>query len=168
MSQPYTLRPATAADYDFLYDLHRTTMRPYIEAIWGWHEDWQEEYFRKKFVPLTRRIIQVDGTDAGVVVVEQRPDELYLALIELLPVYQGRGIGTAIVNGLKATAHAAGQPLTLHVLRSNGPARRLYERLGFGLVADEGERYLMVCPPASGPVGSLTGGREDSRPEQGG
>ena len=147
----YTLRPATVDDYDFLYGLHRSAMRDYIEAIWGWHEEWQAEYFRRKFDPLTRQIIVIDGADAGVLVVEERPDEVYVGLIELLPAYQGRGLGTVILSGLRAEAHHRGLPLTLHVLRTNLPARRLYERLGFHVVAEEGYRRRMVCAPKEEP-----------------
>jgi len=31
----YRLRPVTDADYEFLYDLTRTTMRAYVEPVWG-------------------------------------------------------------------------------------------------------------------------------------
>ena len=55
----YTLRPATPEDYDFFFALHRAAMRDYIETIWGWHDDWQEEYFRRKYDPGQRQIIQV-------------------------------------------------------------------------------------------------------------
>lgn len=147
----YTLRPAVEEDYDFLYTLNRTALRVYVEPIWGWHEEWQQEYFRRKYNPQARQIIQVGGVDAGVVVVERRADEVYLALIELLPAFQGRGIGTAVVEALKRSAHAAGQPVTLHVLRTNTPARRLYERLGFSVVAEEEARLQMRCsPPIAG------------------
>lgn len=143
----YTLRPATDDDFDFLFALHRSAMREYIDAIWGWHEEWQAEYFLKKFDPSTRQIIVVDGIEAGVLVVEERPDEVYVGLIELLPAYQGQGIGTLIIAGLLADAHSRGLPLSLHVLRTNHPARRLYERLGLGVVEEEAHRYRMIAPP---------------------
>lgn len=143
----HTLRKATAEDYDFLYSLHRTTMREYIEATWGWHEEWQEEYFRRKYDPAKRRIIQVDGRDVGVVVVEERNDELYLGLIEILPDYQRQGIGTAVVESLKAKGKTLGRPVTLHVLKTNLPARQLYRRLGFQIVEEEEVRYKMAWTP---------------------
>jgi len=143
MSTAYTLRPATLADFDFLFALHSAAMRAYIEPIWGWHEDWQLDYFREKFDSRQRQIIQVEGQDVGVLVVEHRPDELYLGLIELLPGFQGRGIGTAIVHELIDQARADGLPLGLHVLRTNTPARKLYERLGLRVVAEETNRYRM-------------------------
>ncbi len=143
----YTLRPATDDDFDFLFALHRSAMREYIDAIWGWHDGWQAEYFLKKFDPSTRQIIVIDGVDAGVLVVEERPDGVYVGLIELLPTYQGRGVGTAIISGLLTDAHRRGLTLSLHVLRTNHPARRLYERLGLRVVAEEAHRYRMIAPP---------------------
>lgn len=145
----YTLRPATDDDYDFLYDLHRLVLRAYIEPLWGWNEEWQEEYFRKKFNPRHRQIILVDGRAAGVLVVEEYPDYLYLGLIELLPEFQKLGIGTAIINRLKSEACAKGKPVRLHVLRTNEPARRLYERLGFTVIAEETHRFMMSYAPAN-------------------
>lgn len=143
----YTLRPATYDDYDFLFALHRSAMREYIDAIWGWNERWQAEYFLKKFDPSARQIIVIDGVDAGVLVVEERPAEVYVGLIELLSAYQGRGVGTAIIIGLLADAHSRGLPLSLHVLRTNHPARRLYERLGLRVVEEEAHRNRMSTLP---------------------
>jgi ribosomal protein S18 acetylase RimI-like enzyme len=144
-SEPnFSLRPATAKDYDFLYRLHAVSMRPYVELLWGWEEAWQQEYFARKFDVARRKIIQIDGQDAGVLVVEQRAYEIYLALIEILPAYQGKGVGTAIISSLLETAREKGEPVILHVLKSNTPARRLYERLGFVIAAEEDYRYKMA------------------------
>ena len=143
----YAFRQATDNDYDFLFALHRTTMREYIEPIWGWHEDWQEEYFRKKFDPRKRQIIVVNGEDAGVLVVEERLNEIYIGLIELLPKFQGSGVGTAILNDLKNKAAGQNAHLSLHVLNTNIKARRLYERFGFRAIYEESSRILMTYVP---------------------
>lgn len=143
----YAFRQAVDSDYDFLFALHRATMREYIEPIWGWHEDWQEEYFRKKFEPQKRQIIVVDGEDAGVLVVEERPNEIYLGLIELLPRFQGCGVGTSILNDLKNKAAQQKVRLSLHVLSTNIKARRLYEGIGFRAIYEESSRILMTYVP---------------------
>lgn len=143
----YTLRQATPADLDYLFDLHRATMREYVEATWGWNEEWQRDYFVKKYDPAARQVIQVHGRDAGVLVVEDRPDELYLALIEIAPEYQRRGLGRQIIANLLDRAATAHKTLSLHVLKSNVNARRLYERLGFVVVSDEEHKVGMACAP---------------------
>lgn len=145
----YTLRPATLADYDFLYALHCACIRDYVEPIWGWHEGWQAEYFRQKFDPRQRRVIVIEGRDAGVLVVEERENELYLALIEILPAAQGRGVGTAILIDLMAQARREGKPVTLDVLETNRPAQQLYERLGFQVVGQGEHRRRMAWPPVA-------------------
>ena len=145
----YSLRQATHDDYDFLYQLHATTIREYVETTWGWEEAWQQEYFARKFDPDARQIIQIDGQDAGVIVIEQRDEELFIGLIEICPRFQRRGVGTALIQHYIYDAHASGLPVSLHVFKSNTPARRHYERLGFAIVAEEKYRYKMVCPPQS-------------------
>ena len=142
----YSLRQATRDDYTFLYQLHAATMREYVDATWGWQEEWQQEYFARKFDPQNRQIIQIENQDAGVIAIEHRVEELYIALIEILPVFQRHGVGTSIIRQLINSAHSKGLPLTLHVLKTNHPARLLYERLGFTMVKDEDIRYKMICP----------------------
>ena len=139
----YQLRPALNADFEFLYQLHRATMKEYIEATWGWEESWQREYFQAKWEPAKRQIIQIDGQNAGVLVIENRDGEYYLGLIEVLPEFQGQGVGTAVIQDFIAAAHQQNLPATLHVLKSNHPARKLYQRLGFTIVVEEKYKYKM-------------------------
>ena len=75
--------------------------------------------------------------------IENREGEYYLGLIEILPEYQGHGVGTAVIQDFLAAAQAHNLPATLHVLKSNDPARKLYERLGFTIVAEEKHKYKM-------------------------
>ena len=50
--------------------------------------------------------------------------------------WRGRGIGTALMHAAEAWARDRGfDTLELDVADANGDARRLYERLGYGLVA---------------------------------
>ena len=118
-------------------------MKAYIQATWGWEESWQRDYFQAKWEPSKRNIIQVEGQDAGVLVIEHREVEYYLGLIEILPEFQGQGVGTAVIQDFIAAAQAQNLPATLHVLKSNEPARQLYERLGFTLIAEEKHKYKM-------------------------
>ena len=140
----YKLRSATHADFEFLYQLHRATMKEYIEATWGWQESWQREYFQAKWEPAKRKIIQIDNQDAGVLVIENRDGEHYLELIEILPEFQGHGVGTAVIQDFMAAAKAQNLPATLHVLKSNHKACQLYERLGFTIIAEEKYKYKMM------------------------
>jgi GNAT superfamily N-acetyltransferase len=45
--------------------------------------------------------------------IEHRATEIYLSRLELAPTHQGRGIGTRIIQDLKALAAGRGHTLTL-------------------------------------------------------
>lgn len=47
----YSLRPARMDDFGFLRNLHRATLREYVEQIWGWDESAQEKMLRERFDP---------------------------------------------------------------------------------------------------------------------
>lgn len=125
------LRPATDADLEFLYNLMVATMREYVEATWGWDEDFQARRFRGNFLAERWQTVSVGAQDVGTVAIENRPDELLLRNLYLLPSHQGRGIGTKIVQDLSRDARSRNVPVTLSVLKSNPRAIRLYEKLGF-------------------------------------
>jgi ribosomal protein S18 acetylase RimI-like enzyme len=129
----YALRPATAHDAAFIYAVRAAGLRPYVEQVWGWDDRSQAARFRESFAPHRYQVIVVAGQDVGALSVEQRPHELFVADIELLPAWRGRGLGTAILTELLRQAQQSGRPVTLHVLRVN-PAQRLYHRLGFRVV----------------------------------
>lgn len=146
-SSTYSLRQATGDDLAFLYDLHRTTIREAVEAIWGWDEGFQRRRFREQFDPAGMQIIVVDGHDVGVLQVEEWGDELFLGLIEIARSYQGQGLGTRVIKEVLAVAHAERRPVSLHVLKTNLRARRLYERLGFVVDEEREERVVMRAEP---------------------
>jgi ribosomal protein S18 acetylase RimI-like enzyme len=141
---PYSLRPATADDYPFLYDLHVAAMKDYVARTWGWDDAFQRKMFADKFRPEGSQVVVAGGRDVGVV--ERRPDAWFIANIEIAPAAQGRGLGAAIVLDLLATAARDGLPVRLQVLKVN-PARRLYERLGFAITGETPTHYLMGTAP---------------------
>lgn len=138
----YALRQATAGDYDFLYRLKATTLKPYVAATWGWDEADQQARFAAQFRPETSCIVVVDGRDVGELKVERRKDEFHIAGIYILPAWQGRGLGSQIILDVIDRATGEGQPVSLQVLKVN-PARRLYERLGFEVVEVTETHFLM-------------------------
>jgi GNAT superfamily N-acetyltransferase len=117
-------------------------MRPYVEKTWGWDEQWQAQYFRDRFDPATREIIEGDGVPIGCISVERREHCIFFAVIEIAPDHQSRGIGTELIRDLLNEADGRGVPVELQVVKVN-PARRLYERLGFAVIGETETHYLM-------------------------
>jgi GNAT superfamily N-acetyltransferase len=147
------LRPATPADSEFCFQLHKAAMGGYITAIWGWDEQRQRAYHHRSFNPGRWRIITADGADVGMIDVEYRPNEIYLGRIEIHPSHQGRGIGTRLIIALIDEARGNGQDLALDVLTVNQRAQTLYQRLGLTEVARHGDGDIKIRMRSGPPRG---------------
>lgn len=146
------LRPVTADDRELLVEIYGSTreeeLRPvpwpdsqkqyFIEMQFGA----QDQHWREAYPEASLDIVVVDGKDAGRLYVNRGARELRIIDIALLPEFRGRGIGTALLEGILEEGQASGRPVTIHVERFN-PALRLYERLGFRTIEDKGVYLLM-------------------------
>jgi ribosomal protein S18 acetylase RimI-like enzyme len=143
----FDFRPATDADYEYLYRLNETTMRAHAEKTYGpWNEPLARQIFAERWRPASTRIVLVDGQDAGMLELLPADGSVNLANIRVAPEYQGRGIGTRLISEVLRDAHGRGLSVTLRVLKVN-PARRLYERLGFVVVGETETHHLMEAHP---------------------
>jgi ribosomal protein S18 acetylase RimI-like enzyme len=137
-------RAATPEDSAFCLALHREAIGAVITEIFGtWDPQVQERFHARWFDPTRVRIIESDHAPIGVIEAHDEADHVYLARIELLPEYQGRGIGSDLMRSLRAR----GRPIRLHVFSANVRARALYERLGFSIESEADGRIAMICPP---------------------
>ena len=152
----YTLRDEVPADEPFLFALYASTRAQEL-AAWGWDEPQRRAFLEMQFraqrhyyasvgSALRARIVSLNGEPIGRIATVAGTDAVDLADIALLPAYRGLGIGAALIGAELAAAHAFGKPLTLQVLREN-PAARLYARLGFAIVGDDGLYFQMRALP---------------------
>src|SRR6187551_2786757 len=102
-------------------------MRDVIARTWGWDESWQRAHFDARFDPSRVMVVTAAGRDAGMLWLEMRPAEIYVAELQIAPEMQGRGLGSAVLGGVITAAAARGTCVTLQVLEGNEGARRLYE-----------------------------------------
>ncbi len=73
-------------------------------------------------------------------------DEIHINNLAVRGEFRGQGVGTALLEHvIQAGADRGADRATLEVRRSNAPARRLYERLGFAVAATRPNYY--VSPP---------------------
>jgi ribosomal protein S18 acetylase RimI-like enzyme len=143
-----SLRAARGGDEPFLFTLHRAAMRDYVDAVWGWDEAWQRDHFAQTYAPRRHAVIVRAGRDPpdiGRIGLTRHWRKLFLRDIELIAAERNRGIGTAILGALLARAQAEGRAVELLVLKHN-PAQRLYARVGFRIVGDDGARFTMRAP----------------------
>jgi len=145
------LRPATPADSEFCFQLHKAAMGEYVTAIWGWDEQAQRDFHARAFNPGRWQIITAAGADIGMLDVEYRPTEIYLARIEIHPDHQGGGIGARLISALIDEAGHKGQDLVLDVLTVNHRAQALYQRLGMTEVARHGDDNIKITMRSARP-----------------
>jgi ribosomal protein S18 acetylase RimI-like enzyme len=141
------LRPVTPADEPFLLRVYAGTRAEELAAVpWtGEQKDAfvahqfaaQSAHYAQHYSGLSADVILVDGRPAGRLLVARWEREIRIVDIALLPEFRGAGTGSRLLDRLIAEADAVGKLLSIHVERQN-PAMRLYERLGFRPVAEEG------------------------------
>ena len=118
-------------------------MRGHALATFGtWNEEEARQRCSRNIEAGFTQIMELEGVQIGIYVVERAPDHVQLLQIFILPDYQRRGIGSRLIERLLAEARAARLPLRLRVLRVN-PAFELYQRMGFRVVQETPERYFM-------------------------
>ena len=91
-------------------------------------------------------VLRMDNRMAGFCSFWLVLDEIHINNLAIRREYQGQGLGTALLKEtLQAGAGRGAERATLEVRRSNAPARRLYESLGFEVAATRPNYY--VSPP---------------------
>jgi GNAT superfamily N-acetyltransferase len=112
-----TLRPATADDLAFFFALHKESLGPYVDQVWGWEDDDQRAYLERNLVLSRAQVVVVNGADVGRLDVEDHGDERFLALIEIAPEHRERGIGGRLIHALLEDAFTEGKRVRLSVLQ---------------------------------------------------
>lgn len=162
----YRLRAATAGDVRFLADVVIEATRAqgrFPDSIGEreWRQGfsaWTMSDIRGEIPGSTTSVIETGTGRAGRLRITRTAGCIELSGIQLLPRVQRRGIGTAVIEDLKAEAAAAGLPLELGVEKDNPGARRLYERLGFTRAGETEEEFRLRWnprPDATTPAAAL-------------
>jgi len=142
------LRPVSASDDEFLLSLYSSTREDELaQAEWAegqkemflrWQFDLQRREYEARFPDAAYSVILVDQQPAGRIWVGTDDEQIRLLDIALLPDFQNRGVGTALLQRLKTEAANRGKALRHMVFVLNNNAERFYERLGFKLIEDFG------------------------------
>lgn len=151
-----TLRPIRPEDEPFLFRVYAGTRTEEL-AVVAWSDAEKEafllqqfraqhEYYRENYSRASFDVIEVGGQPAGRLYVDRRQDEIRLVDIALLPEHRASGLGSRLIEGLLEEGRATLRVVTIHVEKLNR-ALRLYERLGFKVVADKGVYWFLEWSP---------------------
>nr|WP_319393768.1 GNAT family N-acetyltransferase [uncultured Desulfobacter sp.] len=142
----FNLRKATFDDIEFIFQLRIQTMKKDFDNTLGWHEG--EQRRRAADEIQHAQIIMMNQTDIGVIKVIPRTKKLHLHQMQILPEYQGRGIGSKLVSQVLDCAKNKKIPVTLLVLKG-AAAKRIYDRFGFSVINEYENNYMMRWQPKS-------------------
>lgn len=154
-----SFRPIREDDQDFLRRLYHST-RAEEMAVVPWPEEQkrifldqqfeaQHTFYMEGFTAAEFSILEAEGEPIGRLYLDRREGEHRLIDIALLPEARGQGLGTKLLEDVLAEAGEAGKKVRIHVERFN-PALRLYDRLGFRQIEEQGPYFLMEWTPEEG------------------
>ncbi len=106
----------------------------------------QHSYYKGQFTTAEFLLIEKDAEPIGRVYIDRREIEIRLIDIALLPGQRGLGLGTSLLEEVLGEAHTCGLPVSIHVEKNN-PAMKLYLRLGFRPIEEQGVYDLLEWRP---------------------
>ena len=133
------VRPATKDDIDFMVHLFLELARQRdpsgegtdVDAIVQGTRATTLEQVQGQFPNSVTNVIQFSGERVGRLRVVRTGKEIMIAGIQILPAFQSRGIGSAVIGELIEEATDTALPLVLEVDKDNLWPESLYRRLGF-------------------------------------
>ena len=128
-----TTRAASLADVDFLVGLLGDGHRPdALDQIHGRIEN------------SITYVVCADDQPVGRLRLVRTDQHIEIAGIQIDPERQGQGVGTAAIRQVLDEARSTGVPVELDVNKNNSSAERLYARLGFRRLREDGNDYRMT------------------------
>ena len=115
------LRPVSESDNEFLLSVYASTREDELaQATWAegqkemflrWQFDLQRREYDTRFPDAEYHVIFVDQQPAGRIWIGSDDEQIRLLDIALLPEFQNRGVGTALLERLKSDAAKSGKAL---------------------------------------------------------
>jgi len=155
---PITLRDLLPEDESFLLEVYAST-RAQEMALVPWDDEQrksfltmqflaQHSHYQEQFPAASYSVILRDDSPVGRLYVLRENREIRILDITVLPEYRKGGIGTSLLRDILDEAEKSEKRVLIYVETFN-PSLRLFERLGFKSIAEEGINFLLEWRPAA-------------------
>ena len=140
----YKIRIATPNDRNLIYTLKAESVRPYVEKIWGWDENYQKKDFDSDFSNIEQfHVIEIDNSFVGFVQYYFEFPYFEVVEIHLLPECRGKGIGSDILRYLQKVCVAQDRKIRIGCFKENHRAKQLYQKLGFVQTEETDTHFIL-------------------------
>ena len=143
----YSVRTAVPADEEKIRELFLEMLRTiyHTEDVEGYPSGYLDRFWRKSKDRIY--VADVGGIAVGFLSVEVHHDpvnHLYLDDFSVTAACRNKGIGSALIRAAEAYAEETGsRAVLLHVEKANTSALCFYERSGYSVFRDDGNRVLL-------------------------
>jgi ribosomal protein S18 acetylase RimI-like enzyme len=149
-----TLRPVQDADDEFLLKVYGSTREQELAQV-PWTAEQKQQFVRMQWEAqkshyatqhphAAHEIICLERNDLGRLYLDRTGEKFHILDITLLPEHRNRGAGSFLLGQIMAEAKKAGKPVSIFVETFN-PSLRLFQRLGFTPIQQEGFHLLLQC-----------------------
>jgi ribosomal protein S18 acetylase RimI-like enzyme len=149
-----TLRSVQESDDEFLLKVYGSTREQEMAQV-PWTAEQKQQFVRMQWEAqrshyaaqhpkASHEIISLEAEAAGRLYLDRSGEKFHILDITLLPEYRNRGAGSFLLGEIMAEAKEAGKPVSIYVETFN-PSLRLFQRLGFTPIQQEGFHLLLQC-----------------------
>lgn len=153
-----TLRPVQPEDASFLFEVYASTRASEMAQV-PWSDEQRHafvssqfaaqcDFYDQKYPQADHSVILSKGRPIGRLYVARLDDQLRIVDLTLLPEARNAGIGTSLLKELLDESRRSEKPVRIYV-ESFNPSLRLFERLGFRQLDEQGVHLLLQWSPTS-------------------
>jgi ribosomal protein S18 acetylase RimI-like enzyme len=150
-----TRRDVRESDRAFLLDLYAAVREPEL-ALTPWTLEQKQAFvemqfnaqtvgYRDAYPQAAHEVICCAGREVGRIYWSNKPDCLHILDITIAPQSRNLGIGGRVLRDILDAADSVNKSVTIYV-ESYNPSLRLFERLGFHVITQDGFQLLLERP----------------------
>jgi ribosomal protein S18 acetylase RimI-like enzyme len=126
------------SEFEGVFTAIKQGIYPYVESVFGWDDEFPRERLSHVYQPQWFSWIPQGGERVGLLCCKPYDNALHVHLLIIFPQYQGRQLGSAVMDRLHREAEREGESrVTLSSFTGNQGAVRFYERLGYKVVESD-------------------------------
>lgn len=134
-----------AAQFSDVLAVVKTALFDYIDKVFGWDDGFQQTRLINDYEPHWYRWVYEGKRRIGLVCFKYKEGALHLHLMIIFPEYQGKGLGSQVMDYLRhAAIENACHEISLWSFMLNQGALRFYQGLGYQVVNEEEHFYMMA------------------------